>query len=122
MLILEKEAKLKNSQLYMEVQNLKKTLADNEALDEKLREEAKDMMLTSGVKEFKMLDGTVIALHKNPGSLVVEDESLVPKMYWKENKTKSIDKKALKSDFDNGVPLDPSIYIQSDYKFVIKSK
>lgn len=47
MLILEKESELKKSPLYMEVQNLKKTLADNEELDTKLRDDAKDMMLTS---------------------------------------------------------------------------
>lgn len=69
-----------------------------------------------------MLDGTTIALHKTPGALVIEDESMVPLNYWKEKTTKSIDKVSLKSDFNNGVPLDPSIYIQTDYKFVIKSK
>lgn len=80
------------------------------------------MMMGQGVKDFTLLDGTKIAIQYTPGAIVIEDESKVPEKYWKTKETKSIDKTALKKDFNAGEPFDQSIYVQKDIKLVISFK
>jgi len=76
-------------------------------------------MLEAGLKNFHLANGTKIALQYTPGEIVIEDESKVPEKYWKEKVTKSIDKTALKKDFNAGEQFDQSIYVQKDIKLVI---
>lgn len=118
--ILQKEIELKQSPLYLELQEMKHKLEVVNRKEEEMRNEAKQIMLENGVKKLTMLDGTEIQLNATPGSIVIEDESKVPEKYWKEKTTKSIDKITLKKDFNSGVELDPSIYIESTYNLVIK--
>lgn len=118
--ILQKEIELKQSPIYLELQELKNKQELVTRKEEEIRNEAKQIMLEKGVKKLTMLDGTEIQLNATPGAIVIEDEGKVPEKYWKEKTTRSIDKIALKKDFNSGVPLDPSIYIESTYNLVIK--
>ena len=118
--ILQKEIELKQSPIYLELQEMKHKLEVVNRKEEDIRNEAKQIMLENGVKKMTMLGGTEIQLNANPGSIVIEDESKVPEKYWKEKTTRSIDKVTLKKDFNSGVELDPSIYIESTYNLVIK--
>lgn len=118
--ILQKEIELKQSPLYLELQEMKHKLEVVNRKEEYIRNEAKQIMLEKWVKKLTMLDGTEIQLNATPWSIVIEDESKVPEKYWKEKTTKSIDKITLKKDFNSGVELDPSIYIESTYNLVIK--
>ena len=68
-----KEEELKSSPLYREVEEIRQMLKSAEKYDTEMRENGKMMMLTNGLKEFEMLDGTIIALHKTPGSLKIEE-------------------------------------------------
>ncbi len=113
------EEELKQSPLYRQVEETRQMLKSAEKYDIEMRDKAKDMMLMNGIKEFEMLDGTIIALHKTPWSLVIEDGAKFDDKYYRVKK--ELDKTALKKDFNNGVPLE-WCYIESDYKFIIKSK
>jgi hypothetical protein len=78
------------------------------------------MMISSGIKDFTMLDGTTIALHITPWSLTIDSGAVIPEEYYRVKK--EVDKTALKKAFNDGKITDPNIYISKDYKFVIKSK
>lgn len=114
-----KEEELKSSPLYREVEEIRQMLKSAEKYDTEMRENGKMMMLTNGLKEFEMLDGTIIALHKTPGSLKIEEWAVFAEKYYRVKK--ELDKTAIKKDFNDWVPLE-GCYIESDYKFVIKSK
>lgn len=101
------------------IEDCRNSLAENEAKENELRETAKWLMLEAGLKDFHLANGTKIALQYTPGAIVIEDESKVPEKYWKEKVTKSIDKTALKKDFNAGEQFDQSIYVQKDIKLVI---
>lgn len=88
-------------------------------METELREKGKQIMLENGLKEFEMLDGTIVQLNKTPGALVIEEGATFDEKYYRVKK--EIDKTAIKKDFNAGVPLE-GCYIQSDYKFIIKQK
>jgi len=108
--------------LEAQIANYRLELLASETEEQELRESAKETMMVAGVKDFTLLDGTKIAIQYTPGAIVIEDESKVPEKYWKTKETKSIDKTALKKDFNAGEPFDQSIYVQKDVKLVISFK
>ena len=65
-LIADREAELKNLPITLSIQHLKKILREGEAKEQQLRDEGANIMLMNGLKEMKMLDGTIISLSKTP--------------------------------------------------------
>ncbi len=57
----------------------------------------KDYMLDAGIKRIENVTNA-FALRKNPTKLVVYNEDLVPEEYWKEVKTRELDKDMLTAD------------------------
>jgi methylaspartate ammonia-lyase len=49
-----------------DIARLKRQYEVNTEAEQAFREEGKDMMISSGIKDFTMLDGTTIALHITP--------------------------------------------------------
>lgn len=72
-IVMEKEAELKASELYQELQSAKLELQTNEAQQNAIREQGKQLMLEGGLKKVVALDGTEISLKASPGSLVVSE-------------------------------------------------
>ena len=66
-----------------------------------------------------MLDGTIVQINKTPGALIIEEGATFDEKYYRVKK--EIDKTAIKKDFNAGIPLE-GCYIQSEYRFIIKSK
>ena len=66
-----------------------------------------------------MLDGTIVQINKTPGALIIEEGTTFDEKYYRVKK--EIDKTAIKKDFNAGIPLE-GCYIQSEYRFIIKSK
>lgn len=64
--ILQKEIELKQSPIYLELQELKNKQELVTRKEEDLRNEAKQAMLEKGVKKLTMLDGTEIQLNATP--------------------------------------------------------
>ena len=118
--VMEKEAELKASSLYIELQEAKTKLQANEAQTTALREQGKDLMIQSGLKKIALLDGTEIQLNKTPWSLFVGEGVQLGDEWYKV--TKSLDKTKIKKAFNEGVQFPEEVYIESDYSFVIKSK
>ena len=116
-----KELELKNIPLVSEISELKKKLTELETQDSEIREQGKQVMINSWIKKFEALDWTVIQLNKTPWSIVIENENLVPKEYFKEKTTITLDKKQLKEDISQGLIID-WVSISEDYKLVIKNK
>lgn len=118
----EREEELKNSLLYLQVEWYKKLIKENEEKEAQLREQGKQIMLDNGLKKFEMLDGTTIQLNSTPGSLVIAEWVQLDKKYYKEKTTVTMDKVQVKKDFMEWLILDPGVTIESEYKFIIKSK
>jgi len=117
--IAEKEDELRNLYINVEIQDLKNLLKSNEAMETELREKGKNMMIENWLKEFEMLDGTIVQINKTPGALIIEEGATFDEKYYRVKK--EIDKTAIKKDFNAGIPLE-GCYIQSEYRFIIKSK
>ena len=117
--IAQKEDELKNSPLYQEIQSLKQLLKGNENMEIELREKGKNIMIENWLKEFEMLDGTIVQLNKTPWALIIEEWATFDEKYYRVKK--EVDKAQIKKDFNAWVPIE-WVYIQSDYKFIIKSK
>jgi len=113
---------LKNSEPYKIIEWLKEIIKKAEQWEEWLREQGKQIMLDNGLKKFEMLDGTTIQLNSTPGALVVAEWVQLDPKYYKEKTTVTMDKVQVKKDFMEGLILDPGVTIESDYKFIIKSK
>lgn len=119
-IVMEKEAELKASKLYIELQESKLELQTNESQTEALREQWKDLMIQWGLKKIEMLDGTEISLKASPWSLFVwEDVKLEDEWY---KTTKTLDKVKIKKAFNEGILFPQEVYIESDYSFTIKHK
>jgi dimeric dUTPase (all-alpha-NTP-PPase superfamily) len=74
--------------------------------------------MESGIKEIKTLQGETVALHITPWQLIIEDGAVIPEEYYKVKK--EVDKPKIKKAYNDGIVFDEKIYIQKDYKLVIK--
>jgi len=119
-LIADKEAELKRLPITQHINELKKLLKEGESEEQQLREEGANIMLLNGLKEMKMLDGTIISLSKTPWALVVSSEENIPAEYYNEKTTRTLDKMALKKAFLAGECLDPNLTVEVTYKLIIK--
>lgn len=121
-----KEAELANLpeviKLNEELRELKSKLRDTQTNDNNLREQGKQIMLDTGMKEFTTLDGTIVSLHFTPWALVVEEWAEVPDEYWKVKTSRDLDKTSLKKAITEGKFQDDKVFIQKDCKLVIKTK
>lgn len=124
--ILSKELELQNLpeviRLTKEIQELKKEKLLAEKNESELREQGKEILLNSGMKEFTTLDGTTVALQFTPGSLVIWDNAVIPGEYLREKTSVEIDKTAIKKAMSEGIYFWPEVYIKKDAKLVIKQK
>lgn len=118
----EREKELKNSILYLQVEWYKQLIRENEEKEAQLREQGKQIMLGNGLKKFEMLDWTTIQLNSTPWALLIAEGVQLDKKYYKEKTTVTMDKVQVKKDFMEWLILDPGVSIESEYKFVIKSK
>lgn len=105
-----------------EIAELKKQKREAESKELSLREEWKQILLDSGMKEFTTLDGTTVALQFTPGALVIWEGATVPTEYMRVKTTEEVDKTAIKKAIADWVDFWPDIYIQKDAKLVIKQK
>jgi len=64
--IAELEAELKKLPITQYIHDLKKLLKEGESVEQQLRDEGANIMLLNGLKQMKMLDGTIISLSKTP--------------------------------------------------------
>jgi len=104
--------------LTQEINELKQGLKETTEQEERLREIAKERLMESGIKEIKTLQGETVALHITPGQLIIEDGAVIPEEYYKVKK--EVDKTKIKKAYNDGIVFDEKIYIQKDYKLVIK--
>ena len=116
------QKELEESPLFLELHNTKQFLIIMEKEESELREQGKQIMLENGLKKFEMLDGTVVQLNSTPWALILEEWVQLDKKYYKEKTTFTMDKVQVKKDFMEWLILDPGVTIESDYKFIIKSK
>ena len=116
------QKELEESPLFLELHNTKQFLIIMEKEESELREQGKQIMLENGLKKFEMLDGTVVQLNCTPWALILEEWVQLDKKYYKEKTTVTMDKVQVKKDFMEWLILDPGVTIESDYKFIIKSK
>lgn len=120
--LLELEQELKNMKIHDHINRIKNKIKENEEREAQLREQGKQIMLDNGLKKFEMLDGTTIQLNSTPGALVVAEWVQLDPKYYKEKTTITMDKVQVKKDFMEWLILDPGVTIESEYKFIIKSK
>ena len=118
----EAEAKMKSSPDYMNIEWLKYFLNQYETQEKELREQGKKIMLENWLKKFEMLDWTTIQLNSTPGALVIAEGVQLDPKYYKEKTTVTMDKVQVKKDFMDWLIMDPGVTIESDFKFIIKSK
>lgn len=118
--LLNKKEQLKNLPLYIEIQDLETSIKELDKQEEQAKEQGKQIMLESWLKKFEWLDWTIVQLNKTPWALVIEIEDNIPKEYFKEKTTVSIDKTTLKKDIAEWLLIE-WVYISEDYKLVIKN-
>lgn len=116
------EAEMQESLLYKQIEWYKKLIKDTEQEELELREQGKQIMLDNGLKKFEMLDGTTIQLNSTPWALVIAEWVQLDKKYYKTKVQVTMDKVQVKKDFMEWLILDPGVTIESEYKFIIKSK
>jgi len=104
--------------LTQEINEMKNKLKYFQIDEEELREFTKVRLVESGIKEIKTLQGETVALHITPGQLVIEEGAVIPDEYYKVKK--EVDKTKIKKAYNDGIVFDEKIYIQKDYKLVIK--
>lgn len=105
-----------------EIAELKKQKREAESQEIALRDQGKQILLDSGMKEFTTLDGTTVALQFTPWALVIGEGVTVPSEYMRVKTTEEVDKTAIKKAIGEGKDFWPDIYIQKDAKLVIKQK
>lgn len=118
--LLNKKDSLKNLPLYIEIQDLETSIKELEKQESEAKEQGKQIMIESWLKKFEWLDWTIVQLNKTPWALVIENETNIPKEYFKEKTTVSIDKTTLKKDIAEWLLIE-GVYISEDYKLVIKN-
>ncbi len=118
----EAEEEMEKSLLYHQIEWYKKLIKEMELEDQQLREQGKQIMLDNGLKKFEMLDGTTIQLNSTPWALVIAEWVQLDKKYYKTKVQVTMDKVQVKKDFMEWLILDPGVTIESEYKFIIKSK
>lgn len=117
--LLEVEEELRNSPTYKLVNELKWIVTDLEKQENDMRETAKQLMIENNLHDFTTLDWQTVQLNRTPGALVIDDWAVIDDKYCRIKK--EIDKVQIKKDFNAGLITDPNIYIQSDYKLIIKA-
>ena len=105
-----------------EISELKKQKREAESQELALRDQGKQILLDSGMKEFTTLDGTTVALQFTPWALFISEGATVPSEYMRVKTTEEVDKTAIKKAIGEGKDFWPDIYIQKDAKLVIKQK
>lgn len=105
-----------------EIAELRKMKREAEWQELALREQGKQILLDSGMKEFTTLDGTTVALQFTPWALVIWEGATVPTEYMRVKTTEEVDKTAIKKALGEWRDFWPDIYIQKDSKLVIKQK
>jgi len=105
-----------------EIAQLRKMKREAEGQEITLREQGKQILLDSGMKEFTTLDGTTVALQFTPWALVIWEGATVPSEYMRVKTTEEVDKTAIKKAIADGVDFGKDIYIQKDAKLIIKQK
>lgn len=118
--LLNKKEQLKNLPLFIEIQDLETSIKELDKQEEQAKEQGKQIMIESWLKKFEWLDWTIVQLNKKPWALVIENETLIPKEYFKEKTTVSIDKTTLKKDISEWLIVE-WCYISEDYSLVIKN-
>lgn len=118
-LLADKKQELADLWIYQEIKDLETSIRVLEQEENEIREAGKQLMINSGLKKFEALNGTIIQLNKTPWVLVIEDESNIPKEYYKEKTTITLDKTTLKEDLKQGLIID-WVFVSEDYKLVIK--
>ena len=118
--LLNKKEQLKNLPLYIEIQDLEISIKELEKQEEQAKEQGKQIMIESWLKKFEWLDWTIVQLNKKPWALVIENEDLIPKEYFKEKTTVTVDKTTLKKDISEWLIIE-WCYISEDYSLVIKN-
>lgn len=120
-----KEAELANLpdvlRINAELAELRKLKREAESQENTLRDQGKQILIDSGMKEFTTLDGTTVALQFTPWALVISEGATVPSEYMRVKTTEEVDKTAIKKAITNGEIFD-WIFIQKDAKLVIKQK
>lgn len=105
-----------------EIAELRKLKRESESQELTLREQGKQILIDSGMKEFTTLDGTTVALQFTPWALVIWEGATVPSEYMRVKTTEEVDKTAIKKALGDGKDFWPDIYIQKEAKLVIKQK
>lgn len=105
-----------------EIAELRKLKRESESQELTLREQGKQILIDSGMKEFTTLDGTTVALQFTPWALVIWEGATIPEGYMRVKTTEEVDKTAIKKAIGDGKDFWPDIYIQKEAKLVIKQK
>lgn len=115
------EAEYKESEAYKNYLKLSRELQEAEAKELDLRNVAKNLMLENQLHDFTTLDWVTVQLNKTPWQLIIEKsaEQNIPEKYWKI--TKSIDKTSLKKAYTEWEFYDDWVYINTDFRLVIKN-
>ena len=105
-----------------EIAELRKLKRESDTQELALREEWKQILIDSGMKEFTTLDWTTVALQFTPWALVIWEGAKIPEWYMRVKTTEEVDKTAIKKAIGEWKDFWPDIYIQKDAKLVIKQK
>lgn len=117
---LELEQEFKNTPSYQEWVKVSQEAELAKQQETELREQGKQIMLEHWLKQFKTLNWVTVQLNWTPWSIVVEKEAeeRIPEEYWRIKK--EIDKTKLKKDYNEWKFYDDWVYINTDFKFIIK--
>ena len=118
LLLANKEQELKETQLYKEIEELRKKQKNLEKSELEIKEQWKEILFNAWIKEFTGLDWTKIMLAKTPWKLVVESEDDIPESYYKIKETKVLNKLSLKEDLKEWC-LIAWCYIEQGYNLKI---
>jgi len=117
--LMNKKEELRNNPLQIYINELELKIKELDKKEEETKEQGKQIMISSWLKKFEWLDGTIVQLNKKPWALVIEIEDNIPKEYFKEKTTISVDKTSLKKDILEWLIVE-WVYISEDYSLVIK--
>ena len=114
------EAELVNSELYIKLRDKKEALAVLQKTHEEKERDTIKAMVSIGLKSAEFFNRK-FTLVQTPWAVEVLDETKIPKEYFKEKVTTSLDKKLLGADLKDGKSVD-GVILKVDRRLRVTDK
>ena len=97
--ILNIKEELESLPIFTRLKEKEKELYNLDKQEKEILEQGKELMIKAWVQKFVALNWQTVQLNKTPWALVVDNEKVIPKEYFIEKTTVSLDKTQLKNRF-----------------------